>query len=98
MEKKSVEELEGARTEKIYSQAGQKIFPTQFGREDGKIVAICVKNDKWILRSICDPSWFWNKKINDWEIYHTAHYSADCSLTKDEALSLLPTLDPKDVK
>ncbi len=76
----------------------QDIFPTMFGRKDGKITAIKLSSG-WVLRCIRGPAWFWNHTTNTWDISCISGFRSDehkYVMTQDEALSILKTLIPVD--
>lgn len=72
------------------------IFPIEYGRSDGKVVAIKTKNG-WILRCVRGPTWFWNHQTKAWDVSHRSGFRADAPhyvMPEKEALELLATIEP----
>jgi len=72
------------------------IFPTSYGRTDGKVTALKAL-DGWILRSLRGPAWFWNHVTKEWDISCVSGFRADSPcyvMSQKEALRLLPEIEP----
>lgn len=72
------------------------IFPTSYGREDGKVTALKVDGG-WVLRSIRGPAWFWNHQTQRWDVSCVTGFRVETPsyvLPEEKALGLLPTLEP----
>lgn len=68
----------------------KKIYVTQYQRED-KVALIRVHKDRWILRSICGPAYFWNGR--GWE-FKTKVDEDNFFFTEKEGLKLLSKVKP----
>lgn len=77
----------------------QQIFVSEYSRTDGRVRAIRM-GDKWALRSIFGPAWFWNRETETWDISSAPGFRADAPrylLTLPQVLKLLPIISPVSV-
>jgi hypothetical protein len=71
-----------------------KIEATVFTREDGVVLFRTADKDRWIIRKVEGPAWFYNPNDGIWELAHTVSSSrlASMALPFNEAFKLLETV------
>lgn len=70
-----------------------KIIITQYEREDGVVLLRCREpRDKWILRTILGPAWFWNPVEDRWIISLKLDDYTQFCLSEKDGLELLKTV------
>jgi len=78
-----------------------KISVTEYTREDGVTLFKRQHSNNWTLRSICGPSWFWDKKKEDWILVVRMKNKKDrfknCAMTEKEGLKLLKIVPKKEI-
>lgn len=67
-----------------------KVEATEYSREDG-MTAIRLSPDKWVVRKVSGPAWFYSDPQSKW-IITTLPNLDDVGMSFDRAMELLNTL------
>lgn len=68
-----------------------KVEATEYTRQDG-LRAIKLPSDKWVVRKINGPAWFYSDPRGKWIITTLHPNLEDVGMTFDRAMELLNTL------